>query len=372
MKIRLPMVASGSLHVRQEGACSDYVEVKNTANLSFPDGFQTLSKPWERPGSKVINSMKVTEGFERLLQLEVPGLGGTTVRGVMDALRSTSPHGHCLSFPFGGSVRDQFLGTTTKDIDMEVSCMKDTILSTCMEHWPGERNCREYGSGVVHIGDPYQPGQTDDIDSKYWNDAFFGSATTLEYTANSLAYDANPGSTSAVFDITGHGVNDACQRIIRIPVESNMWPNWNSHYQKLYRFWKLRAKGFKAVDDSTKNFIVQNTMSAITNSPTSFQTFFCIYALGGIFTESTTRHTCTPTDCSTYLSRRRTYETLFAEDFTGVGDFWNSVAANLIENLNFDCPQTGTSNASSVLLNNGTWFKLSLLLVITVCFMLYW
>lgn len=98
------------VHARQATpsyVCTEYTQVTDKSTLSFPTGFQQLPKPWDSDNIKVIRSAAVTNGINKLLESQVPGLNGVTARQVMDTLRTTAPY--CLSFPFGGSVRDQFL-----------------------------------------------------------------------------------------------------------------------------------------------------------------------------------------------------------------------------------------------------------------------
>ena len=45
-----------------------------------------------------------------------------------------------------------------------------------------------------------------------------GDGTSLQYTANSIAYFAN-----VIIDITGHGVSDTCNKVIRIPAATEFW-----------------------------------------------------------------------------------------------------------------------------------------------------
>ena len=69
------------------------------------------------------------------------------------------------------------------------------------------------GCSVVYIGDDKDMhGETCITDFTNWNDTFSGDGTSLQYTTNSIAYFAN-----IVIDITGHGVSDTCDKLIRIP-----------------------------------------------------------------------------------------------------------------------------------------------------------
>ena len=88
------------------------------STLSFPQGFEEVDKPWDKTRVTVIRSAIVTKGINELLKREVAGLNGDTVADVMRKFRETAPN--CLSFPFGGSVRDQFLGKQANDVDMEL------------------------------------------------------------------------------------------------------------------------------------------------------------------------------------------------------------------------------------------------------------
>ena len=115
---------------RDSDACSDHAMVSDTSRLSYPLGFQHLRKPWdENPATTVATSQTVTAGIGELLPQRVPGLSGGTIKEVLDELQQRG----CLSFPFGGSVRDQFLGADSADLDMETNCVPGTILAICKE-----------------------------------------------------------------------------------------------------------------------------------------------------------------------------------------------------------------------------------------------
>ena len=147
VKIFLHKEAIEQVHARQamRSVCTEYTQVTDKSTLSSPTGFQQLPKPWDYD-VKVIRSAAVTNGINKLLESQVPGLNGVAARQVMDTLRTTAPY--CLSFPFGGSVRDQFLGRQPGDIDMELSCETEQILSICIQEW-GPANCKRSGTIVL-------------------------------------------------------------------------------------------------------------------------------------------------------------------------------------------------------------------------------
>lgn len=340
-KVSLPAneIESVGAHLtkRASDACADYKLVSGTANLSYPTGFQHLQKPWdENPNTTVATSPTVTAGIDRLLILKVPGLNGVTIEEVMEKLQQ---HG-CLSFPFGGPVRDQFLGVSPVDLDMETNCAAEEILNICKETW-GPSNCSPISSNmIVHIGDSATDGETDVIDTSNWNETFFGSGIALEYATNSMAYFGDV--LNITIDITGHGINDTCNKNIRIPVaidERQMWVSTN----KVYRFWKLRIKGYKAIDNDTMSFIVSEAEKRISGNFPGFQSFYCKNALTGQWMSS--RATCIiPKDsCQGALSKKLQYDTAFEMD---LGGFWANKVKAFVEGLECNsCSATAGENA---------------------------
>ena len=76
-----------------------------------------------------------------------------------------------------------------------------------------------------------------------------GPVTDLEYTANAIVFDYN--GWNLTYDLTGSGVDDACNMTIRIPSDDgsqSSWDRWRmtGNDVKLFRYWKLRVKGFTA------------------------------------------------------------------------------------------------------------------------------
>lgn len=318
IEIAFSKESSSRLHKRQTGACSDYIVVEKST-LFFPNGFESLSKPWERDTVTVINSSVVTEGMNTMFVLAVPGLNGMTIKNVLDKFREQG----CLCFPYGGSVRDQFLEKTPNNFDMEVSCTKEEIETICLNNW-GSNNCKS-STSVVRIGNnDIGDGNTDGIDCSTWHHTFFENIY-LEYTTNSLAFD--PNDNNVVIDLPGNGVQDTCNRKIRIPVPISQWDTW-SETKKLYRFWKLRTKGYTAVTEETKNYIVNNAESYIMNNPNSFKTFYCIYILSGK-PVTNTNLTCTLSNCNSAQQLADPYNDVFNED---MGEFWNMTAKPLVTN----------------------------------------
>ena len=138
------------------------------------------------------------------------------------------------------------MNAKVNDLDMESNCEPEQLLEECEREW-GNSNCG--GSNIVHVGNKdANDGTTDVIDAANWNGTFFGDGIALEYTTNSLAYFAD--GLNIVIDITGTGITDTCTMKIRIPVDANMRDEWTlQSYIKVFWFWKLRKKGYTAIDD---------------------------------------------------------------------------------------------------------------------------
>ena len=88
-----------------------------------------------------------------------------------------------------------------------------------------------------------------------------------------------------MIDITGRGVSDTCSKTIRIPVPAEDRDKWMSS-EKLYRFWKLRVKGYTAADTDTISYIVEEAKDSIVNKPENLTNFYCKTVLDGKWTNS--------------------------------------------------------------------------------------
>ena len=332
----LAVRAKDPAHVgrRAISACGDYKEV-NTNTLSLPEGFETLPAPWDNNNLKVkvYWSDSVSSGIEQALNLTVPGLGGNTVRDVFDYLKAQGP---CWIFPFGGVVRDQFLNRPPNDIDAEISCSADRVRALCTEKW-GSSNCENVGdpkrrSYYTYIGSKtaaVSTGDTEGIDMAGWEVTFFGNLTDFEYTANSLAYDIY--GNQVVLDFTSTGVADACSRKIRIPTSASQWNLWKTSL-KVYRYWKLRFKGFSSSNSTTKDYILHEAKSYLVHRGETFTTFYCAYVLIGTY--SAIDNSCSIKNCSNVMTKAKMYGEIFDQD---MGKFWNETAKPVADGIRLAC-----------------------------------
>ena len=333
----------------EDVACSDYSMINNPETLVYSHDFQHLKRPWvDNSIATTVTSAIATEGMNELFALAVPGLNGNKIMHVIEYFKMNG----CLSFPYGGSVRDQFLGKTPADLDMESNCDDDMLLSLCKQRWPEKSCTRKNGSNKVHIGDdsiPKSDRETDVIDAANWEATFFGDGTDLEYTTNAMAYFAD--ELNIVIDLTGQGVIDTCGKKIRIPVASDMWEGWvKSKSEKIYRFWKLRVKEYKAADEETMTFVVGKAKQFIMDEQGSFKTFYCRTVLGGTYNNS--RCNIPSNCCSEAMTKKLKYDLYFEKDFE---TFWSNTVKSIIDKLEcITCSSLPTCGVSVVPVDSGT------------------
>ena len=314
-----------------ETACDDYKD-KDAKDLRLPEGFSDLKKPWAdaQLGVKIYTSVKVDTGMQDMFKLKVPGLGNDTIQDIFDILIQKG----CLAFPYGGCVRDQFLGKDPGDLDMESNCNASKLVDICREVWVTGKKlpatvCTIYGAKIMHIGDDKLEGTTESIDAAGWNDTFYGNGTLLEYTTNSIAYFSNPTTGDIVIDLTGTGVTDTCGKKVGLPVGQDKQEAWfGNDYYKIYRAWKLRAKEYEFKDEETKNFIAKEGLE---KSPSKFQYFYCSTVLKGRLKRGVST---IGSDCESVKASKATYDGLLKTDF---GDeSWESLVKDYYKECNQD------------------------------------
>ena len=323
---------------RSDGVCSDFIAITDANNLTIPERVQHKWNPMTVFGV----STAVTQRINYVLQWSVPGLGGQTVQDVIKELQKNG----CLSFFFGEFLQNQLLGIITTDmIDFESNCDVDTLYHICLDRWGSSMCSFMNGCSVVYIGDDKgMHGETCITDFTNWN----GDGTSLQYTTNSIVYFAN-----VIIDITGHGVSDTCNKVIRIPAATEFWELWASP-EKLFNYWRLHLIGYKAADVDTKFYIISKTKTFAKETPQYFQAFYCTAVLSGQLKNST----CTiPSElCSGALSQKKEYDNIFEAD---LGTFWNETMKPLVDGLELSSCSTvlkGHVSDSALLVTNGAQF----------------
>ena len=340
MKIAKEKVTEGDafsvITKRSAGACSDYHQI-DPKNVSY----KFDPKPWDRPPAKTYVSKTVTQGMKKALMAHVPGLGNTTIQDVLDTLNR---HG-CICLPFGGSVRDQFLGGEALDIDADTPCPLKRVVNICKKFWDA-KYCKAPSKKatlqIVHIGEM----NGKEMDLANWNNTFFGSLTNLEYTTNSLAYYDNGTNISVLVDLSGSGVEDTCNKTIKPTVPYEQWQSWyNNDSYKIFRYWKLRAKGYTAKDKALPLFIKNTTQKILSTVPgvKLFKQLFCKYAFNGQYGPQPKTCTIQRPACANTMELRQKRNKYYELYYEVLGEFWENEAKAMLDEVEVRCPSTSTS-----------------------------
>ena len=298
----------------QDTACSDVVVV-NRSSLTLPGRLDELNDRVRFYRSEIArNNLNM---FQDITEVPLANFSRTFLREVLDVLRNNS----CLPFFFGGAVRDQFLGASPRDADLEIDCSIERFFNVCISTW-GEVNCgRSVSRPLGHIG--LTDSKLQNVDLASTDITFYASLSDLEYTANSMAYDLN--GLNVLIDLPGTGEMDVCNKSIRIPSEDDSlasWKDWVTD-RVLLRFWKLRIKGFTAFNAATLQFVTNHSMDLLRRKPDSFGSFYCDNAYSeNDYISADRRCDASAAVCEAGQGKAKLYDAAFAEDF---GDFWTNV-----------------------------------------------
>ncbi len=211
-----------------------------------------------RPEVKFYKSDTAFQQLSQALDKVLPGTR-TTAGEFLTELRRNG----CPTYIYGGAVRDTLLGRDSKDIDAETDCRPQSVAAICMKAF-GRDLCHHSSpsSLLVNFGSKDHIDKAVDMASNSYT--FYGSKNYLEYSPNALAFDY--GGANVIIGLSKFSVEDACNMKIRIPADD--WEAWASiirgdHGKKIFRYWKLRAKGFHPVDKKTKDFIIHKAHAYI-------------------------------------------------------------------------------------------------------------
>ncbi len=234
-----------------------------------------------RPEVKFYKSDTAFQQLSQALDKVLPGTR-TTAGEFLAELRRNG----CPTYIFGGAVRVTLLGRDSKDIDAETDCELKIVADICIKAFRSDL-CHFRGTDdnimLVNVGSKAHIDKTVDMGSNKNN--FFESTNYLEYSPNTVAFDY--GGANVVIGLSKYSVEDACNKKIRIP--SDDWETWKDsnvikfdHGKKLFRFWKLRAKGFEPYNKKTTDFIISKAREYISRRDNWYpmKTFYCNITYG--------------------------------------------------------------------------------------------
>lgn len=148
----------------------------------------------------------------------------------------------------GGLIRDFFTGAKSTDIDIIFDRDVAMIKRICdKESWP---------CGTVMYAQQYiNFGQDKGISLEGSNlkSSLLTPMHLHEATVNDFTWDLK---YNILIDLTGHGLEDVMDRVIRISPLPKYWQRWaDEDFKKPLRYFKLIQKGFRPINDATHKFV---------------------------------------------------------------------------------------------------------------------
>ena len=151
---------------------------------------------------------------------------------------------------YGGAVRDLLLNITPTDVDIMFDSDVNSVKKLCsINNWP----CSKIIEMFHFIIFGKNRGIT--LEGHYKLTIFNQKVIDYDFTINQMVYDTK---NNIVYDMTGEGLKDISNKIIRIPVmpdKYNIWAKKNWKHPLIY--FKLKMKGFTPVNKETEDFIVK-------------------------------------------------------------------------------------------------------------------
>lgn len=190
----------------------------------------------------------VSEKISKLLDREVGSEVGSAkvrVRTIFEKLAGAG----IKVFVKGGLVRDVFMGVDSIDIDAIFDSNINSVKAICdAEGWLIDNISYKFQS--MNIGGA----KGVSIDLVNLKSTFMIPPLDHEFTVNDLVFDWR---ANVLIDISGFGVFDAVNRVIRISAPPNLYRKWATNdWKKPLRYFKLLQKGFKPMNPEIQQFIV--------------------------------------------------------------------------------------------------------------------
>ncbi len=99
-------------------------------------------------------------------------------------------------------------------------------MAVCTASYGASECYNSFQSSYVIVGsDSDVCSDFEQLEGVSWNLTVWGEAYTKEYTANSLSIETL-SSPHLLYDFTGTGFADVCNRTVRIPVSADQWDLW--------------------------------------------------------------------------------------------------------------------------------------------------
>merc|ERR1719282_2022882 len=243
-----------------------------------------IQAPWHGNGVLLVTDPARSTPLRDFLSNEhVPGLmqhgKHVTFMSVFETYRM---YGICILF-FGGAVRTALLQNSMlgiKDVDvifgtspsMMIEIGNETGMGPISKPLPfkvqwGSDRANRYeatmeGAPMCPDRNPYSE---EEHGPAFVSNSLVDHLVTLDFTCNSVVYEP---LTDTFIDVSGKGIWDTLQQILRIPAKQERWNEWvGDNGLKLLRYWKMKLFGFQAADQDTHTFVVEQTLIVVPKMP---------------------------------------------------------------------------------------------------------
>ncbi|CAJ0933610.1 unnamed protein product, partial [Mesorhabditis belari] len=270
--------------IKCDKLCGQLTEVNKT-EINLPKTLTHIWNPWRiYPKAKVYRGEKLTNAWNFVKIHQVRGLNDT-----IEEMKAFMDLNGCFFIIQGGAVRDLVLSKFPRDIDGRVTCDMKFLQHLCNGRY-GRDNCHKSSSQSVNLqignGGDEENGSImfEAVDVVHWNESYEVNATGLEFTINSLSLYEDPVTKEIYLIDLLNGLQDVCERKIRITARRNQWKTWASaRFHKVYRFMKSESSGFIPADEQNRQFIVRLVKNTFDLHRLDFKRSFCHNFLFGYF-----------------------------------------------------------------------------------------
>jgi hypothetical protein len=186
----------------------------------------------------------VTQKVGQILNRQL-GSAKVTVRTIFEKLNDNG----IKVYLKGGIVRDIFTGVDSVDVDAIFDSDINKVKAICdAEGWIVDNLVPKYQS--MNIGGA----KGVSIDLVNLKATFLSSDIEHEFTVNDLVFDWR---ANVLIDVSGYGIFDVLNRVIRISPTPNLYIKWASNdWKKPLRYFKLLMKGYNPMTPKLHSFVV--------------------------------------------------------------------------------------------------------------------
>jgi len=262
-------IETGKLVVRLQSG-----EVKAFHESQVTPADNVLRGAWTPDDVAVHKAPAAAAIIDKILAGKVTTSGGTPLGPTFaDVLDRFADEG-IQAFVAGGLVRDALQGKPGADVDFTSTAPAQQMRAAASKHHlpmaqhtaggPGNH------SGLLDFGHDDQGIDEGKIQGK----AFIGHGggykktssvmakgpsmvedlVVRDFACNAIYYDHK---NQTILDPSGHGVEDAINKVLRIPVEKTRWSEWaKTQPANALRYWKFIARGYTPADAETRQLVI--------------------------------------------------------------------------------------------------------------------